>query len=76
MLHHHELQLISVNDVYAFDDQDSTSRTPRGGWSRAATLMRRIKSKASTNTTDGGPSRTSLVVANGDLLGGSSLLVG
>lgn len=70
---HHQLQLISVNDVYSFDDTDSSSLAPRGGWSRAATLMKRIKSRAPTNTT-GDPSRTSLIVANGDLLGGSSLL--
>jgi len=42
---HHRLSLICVNDVYSFDDLDSSAAIPRGGWSRAATLMKQLAQK-------------------------------
>jgi len=85
--HHHRLSLICVNDVYSFCDKDASgTSTPRGGWSRAATLMKRLRQENSgcdattlaSSTVDSeeveSSSRTVLTVANGDLIGGSSLL--
>ena len=43
-----------------------------GGWSRAATLMKRLKQKYEEDSSS--HPRTVLITANGDLLGGSSLL--
>ena len=91
---HHRLSLVFVNDVYSFDDLDSSSTTPRGGWSRAATLMKQLSRGVDgrTGTTDVNVDDTTksattsassisrdsettvLTVANGDVLGGSSLL--
>ncbi len=41
---HHRLSFVCVNDVYSFDDVDSNNapNNPRGGWCRAATLMKRL----------------------------------
>lgn len=42
---HHRLSFVCVNDVYSFDDVDSSNAPnshPRGGWCRAATLIKRI----------------------------------
>lgn len=41
---HHRLSFVCVNDVYSFDDVDSsnTPNNPRGGWCRAATLMKQL----------------------------------
>ena len=60
------LRLVSVNDVYAFDDLDSNDESVRGGWSRATTLMKELRRDPSFDT--------ALTIANGDVLGGSSLL--
>ena len=98
---HHRLSFVCVNDVYSFDDVDSAGQsTPRGGWARAATLMKQLKLKGQTQnhtTSDGDEiidacspagagagsndndknnetETTVLTVANGDVLGGCSLL--
>lgn len=60
------LRLVCVNDVYSFDDLDSNDESVRGGWSRATTLMKELKCDPSFDT--------ALTIANGDVLGGSSLL--
>ena len=65
----HRLSIICVNDVYSFDDCD-TNGPPRGGWSRATSLIKSLKRQSSS----GAENRTVLVTANGDILGGSSLL--
>lgn len=58
------IRLVCVNDVYSFDDIDSNDE--RGGWSRATTLMKELRSDVSFDT--------AFTIANGDVLGGSSLL--
>ncbi|KAL7552610.1 hypothetical protein ACHAWF_015857 [Thalassiosira exigua] len=78
------LSFVCVNDVYSFDDLDSSAAaaTPRGGWSRAATLMRRLRESSRDADFFGGvdddcgpePEEAVLTVVNGDVLGGSSLL--
>ncbi|KAL3798150.1 hypothetical protein HJC23_005711 [Cyclotella cryptica] len=70
---HHRLSLISVNDVYSFDDYDTTG-SPRGGWSRASTLIKTLKERYTNSDDATSDDRTVLVTANGDVLGGSSLL--
>ena len=65
----HRLSIICVNDVYSFDDYD-TNGPPRGGWSRATSLIKSLKRQSFS----GSENRTVLVTANGDILGGSSLL--
>ena len=60
------LRLVTVNDVYSFDDLDSNDESVRGGWSRATTLMKDLRADRSFDT--------SLTIVNGDVLGGSSLL--
>ena len=68
---YHRLSIICVNDVYSFDDSD-THGWPMGGWSRAATLMKSLKQKYEDDSSS--HPRTVLITANGDVLGGSSLL--
>lgn len=60
------LRLVTVNDVYSFDDLDSNDESIRGGWSRATTLMKDLRCEGSFDT--------ALTIVNGDVLGGSSLL--
>jgi 5'-nucleotidase/UDP-sugar diphosphatase len=64
---HHRLSLVCVNDVYSFDDVDTTG-SPRGGWARASTLIKSLRDNSTPEN------QTVLVSANGDVLGGSSLL--
>jgi 2',3'-cyclic-nucleotide 2'-phosphodiesterase (5'-nucleotidase family) len=77
---HHRLSFVCVNDVYSLDDLDSpsssggSSGSPLGGWCRAATLIKRIVSDRRRGV-GGGGGGTVLAVVNGDVLGGSSLLV-
>lgn len=72
---HHRISFVCVNDVYAFDDVDNAG-TPRGGWCRAATLMKRLRRQKESEQFDDGVTNPSvLTVVNGDVLGGSSLLV-
>ncbi|KAL3774785.1 hypothetical protein ACHAW5_002186 [Stephanodiscus triporus] len=74
----HRLGFVCVNDVYSFDDP------PPGGWCRAATLIRRLTTTIvdrggddddDDDDDDTATARCRLAVANGDVLGGSSLLV-
>lgn len=65
---HHRLSIICVNDVYSFDDADNNGNI-RGGWARATSLIKSLKRRRISE-----PDSTVLVTANGDLLGGSSLL--
>eukprot|EP00984_Skeletonema_dohrnii_P037065 scaffold38710_cov200-Skeletonema_dohrnii-CCMP3373.AAC.3 len=60
------LRLVTVNDVYSFDDLDSNDESVRGGWSRATSLMKELRCDPSFDT--------ALTIVNGDVLGGSSLL--
>ena len=75
---HHRLSFVCINDVYSFDDaDDNNSQHPRGGWSRASTLMKQLvqqkqQQEGSNNESN---NTTVLSVVNGDVLGGSSLLV-
>ena len=66
---YHRLSFVCVNDVYSFDDLDSAGATVRGGWCRAATLMKEHKNCNQSNQDE-----TVITVANGDVLGGCSLL--
>jgi len=77
---HHRLSFVCVNDVYSFDNVDDNSDHPRGGWCRAATKIKQlVNQKKNDTTTDQSASHNSttmaLSVVNGDVLGGSSLLV-
>ncbi|KAL7505825.1 hypothetical protein ACHAXN_003258 [Cyclotella atomus] len=65
----HRLSIICVNDVYSFDDADSNDH-PRGGWSRASSLIKSLKRQCADISSD----ETVLITANGDVLGGSSFL--
>ncbi|KAL7528841.1 hypothetical protein ACHAXR_002662 [Thalassiosira sp. AJA248-18] len=69
---HHRLSFVCVNDVYSFDDLDSAA-SPRGGWSRAATLMKKLLGQNQNNGHES-CEETILTVVNGDVLGGCSLL--
>ncbi len=61
------IRLVTVNDVYSFDDLDSNDESVKGGWSRATTLMKDLRCNSSLFD-------TALTIVNGDVLGGSSLL--
>ena len=79
----HRLSFVCVNDVYSFDNVDDNSDHPRGGWCRAASKIKQLVSqkKKKVNTTAdqsatfNNSTTTVLSVVNGDVLGGSSLLV-
>jgi len=73
---HHRLSFVCVNDVYSFDNVDDNSDHPRGGWCRAASKIKQlVRNKNENDSTDNNTSTTILSVVNGDVLGGSSLLV-
>jgi 2',3'-cyclic-nucleotide 2'-phosphodiesterase (5'-nucleotidase family) len=70
----HRLTIICINDVYSFDDSDGNSTNqPRGGWSRASSLIKSLKLQHGTSSSQN-TSSTVLTSANGDVLGGSSFL--
>ena len=75
--HYHRLSIVCVNDVYSFDDVDDSSDHPRGGWCRAASLIKQLvrQKQNSGDESDQKTNNTVLTVVNGDVLGGSSLLV-
>ena len=66
----HRLRIICVNDVYSFAAVDG-----HGGWCRAATLMRKLKSDLLDRASSACSSTCDvLTFVNGDVMGGSSLL--
>ena len=75
--HYHRLSIVCVNDVYSFDEVDDSSDHPRGGWCRAASLIKQLvrQKQNSGDESDQKTNNTVLTVVNGDVLGGSSLLV-
>ena len=74
----HCLRLVTANDLYAFQAVDG-----HGGWPRVSTLMQRIRKEAEVSHTAGcgngnntdSPATTVITTVNGDVMGGSSLLI-